>query len=90
MPRPKGSKNKKTVSVSIQENVEDKIAAVEAEIAELGTQLSPGYLSAKKQRGVPTIRDMELYTFVLTIYCIYRCIDIAPNKTSSEIRIGFL
>ena len=37
MPRPKGSKNKKTVS--IQENVEDKIAAVEAEIAELGTQL---------------------------------------------------
>lgn len=39
MPRPKGSKNKKTVSISIQENVEDKIAAVEAEIAELGTQL---------------------------------------------------
>ena len=37
MPRPKGSKNKKTVS--IQENVEEKIAAVEAEIAELGTQL---------------------------------------------------
>ena len=37
IPRPKGSKNKKTVC--IQENVEDKIAAVEAEIAELGTQL---------------------------------------------------
>jgi septal ring factor EnvC (AmiA/AmiB activator) len=39
MPRPKGSKNKKTLSVSIPENVEEKIAAVEAEIAELGKTL---------------------------------------------------
>ena len=40
MPRPKGSKNKKTADVIIvNEEVAGKIAAVEAEIADLGNQL---------------------------------------------------
>ena len=46
MPRPKGSKNKKTISQSTPvaapvavENIAEKIAAVEAEIATIGEQL---------------------------------------------------
>lgn len=40
MPRPKGSKNKKTaVVVDTVENVDEKIAAVEAEIAALTEEL---------------------------------------------------
>ena len=40
MPRPKGSKNKKPADeILVNEEVAGKIAAVEAEIAELGNQL---------------------------------------------------
>ena len=45
MPRPKGSKNKKTISQTAAaapvavENIAEKIAAVEAEIAAIGEQL---------------------------------------------------
>ena len=38
MPRPKGSKNKKAIAFSM-EDVESKIAAVQAEIDDLGAQL---------------------------------------------------
>ena len=40
MPRPKGSKNKKTAdAIVVNEEVAGKIAAVETEIADLGNQL---------------------------------------------------
>ena len=49
MPRPKGSKNKKTaVVVDTVENVDEKIAAVEAEIAALTEELKAKKAELKK------------------------------------------
>ena len=50
MPRPKGSKNRKTKAEKavIMENVDEKLAAVEAEIEELSAQLKAKKAELKK------------------------------------------
>jgi putative sterol carrier protein len=53
MPRPKGSKNKKSVA-PVVEDIDQKIAAAEAEIEELGAQLK-----AKKAELKALIKEKE-------------------------------
>ena len=53
MPRPKGSKNKKSAAPAV-EDIDQKIAAAEAEIEELGAQLK-----AKKAELKALVKEKE-------------------------------
>ena len=58
MPRPKGSKNKKSVA-PVVEDIDQKIAAAEAEIEELGAQLKAKKAELKARENAEKARDVQ-------------------------------